>query len=225
MKNCTSRYTYKILIFSILTFCSLVVSGQDDTLRTIGPRFGIDLSRFVMMPLIPEIRTFEFSADFEIKPNIYPVFEAGFSTVSFSDTNYSYDGSGIFFRAGVDYNMLELESHNDYSMGFIGVRYGLSLNQFSAENIIIEDPYWGDLNTSISEQSGHNHWIEVAAGIRAEIFNNFFMGWSVRGRVMLYKPKFDQMIPYYVPGFGNPAKRAAWDINYSIYYKIPILKR
>jgi len=121
--------------------------------------------------------------------------------------------------------MLELEKRNDYSMGFFGVRYGFSLNQFSAENIIIPDPYWGDLNTSITDQSGHNHWIEVVAGIRAEIFKNFFMGWSARGRVMLYKSKFDQMSPYYVPGFGDPAGRASWDINYSIYYKIPVLKR
>ena len=225
MKKSILRYFYKILICSIIALFSLVASGQDDTLRTIGPRFGVDLSRFIMIPLIPEIKTFEFSVDYEIKPNLYPFFEAGLSTISFGDTNYSYSGSGIYFRAGIDKNMLELEQHNDYSMGFLGVRYGLSLNKFSAENIILEDPYWGDLNTSISEQSGHNHWIEVAAGIRVEIFKNFFMGWSARGRVMLYKSKFDQMIPYYVPGFGDPSGRASWDINYSIYYKIPIIKR
>ena len=178
-----------------------------------------------MMPFVPETRSFEFSADIEIKPNIYPVFEAGFSTVSFTDTNYSYKGSGIYFRAGVDYNMLELEKRNDYSMGFIGARYCVSLNQFSADNVIVPGPYWGDLTTSIDKQSGQNHWIEVAAGIRVELFQNFFMGWSARGRVMLYKTKYDQMIPYYVPGFGDPARRASWDINYSIYYKIPILKR
>ena len=201
------------------------MAAQNDTLRTVGPRFGIDLSRFVVMPFVPEIRSFEFSVDFEVKPNIYPVFEAGFATVSFSDTNYSYDGSGIYFRAGIDYNMLELEKRNDYSMGFIGARYCISLNRFSADNIILPDPYWGDLNTSIAEQSGHNHWIEVAAGIRVELFNNLFMGWSARGRVMLYKSKFEQMIPYYVPGFGDPERRASWDINYSVYYKIPMLKR
>jgi hypothetical protein len=178
-----------------------------------------------MMPFIPEVKSFEFSVDLEAKQNIYPVFEAGLSAISFSDTNYSYNGSGMYFRAGVDYNMLELEKRNDYSMGFIGIRYGMSLHQFSAENIILPGPYWGDLNTSIQDQSGHNHWIEVAAGIRVELFSNFFMGWSARGRVMLYKSKFDQMIPYYVPGFGDPSGRASWDINYSIYYKIPLLKR
>ena len=225
MRNCTLRYTCKVLTSGILILLSLVSAAQEDTLRTVGPRFGIDLSRFIMMPLVPEIRSFEFSADFEVKPNIYPVFEAGFSMVSFSDTNYSYKGSGIYFRAGLDYSMLELEKRNDYSMGFIGARYGISLNQFSADDVIIQDPYWGDLVTGIPEQSGQNHWIEVAAGIRVEIFHNFFMGWSARGRIMLYKTKFDQMIPYYVPGFGDPSKRAAWDINYSIYYKIPVLKR
>ncbi len=225
MKKYILKYIYKILTFSILSFYGLVASGQEDTTRTVGPRFGIDISRFAMMPLIPEIRTFEFSADIEIKTNLYPVFEAGFSAISFSDTNYSYEGSGIFFRAGIDYNVLELEKHNDYSMGFIGVRYGLSLNQFSADNIIIPDPYWGNLNTSIAGQSGQNHWLEIVAGIRAEVFKNFFMGWSLRGRIMVYKSTFDQMIPYYVPGFGDPARRASWDINYSIYYKIPVLRR
>ena len=47
--------------------------SEQDTLRTYGPRFGVDLSRFLYLLADPPQVGAEVSADFEIYKNIYPV--------------------------------------------------------------------------------------------------------------------------------------------------------
>jgi len=178
-----------------------------------------------MIAFEPAVTSIDLSIDYEMKRDLYAVLEGGWSSISFSDTNYAYDGTGIFFRGGIDHNMMELERHNDYTMGFVGFRYGFSSYKQQADHIILTDPYWGNYTTYIPEESGQAHWLEITAGIRAELWKNLFIGWSARARFMIHKTDHPSMIPYYIPGFGNPARRVITDINYSLYYRIPLMKK
>jgi hypothetical protein len=96
------------------------VSGKD-TLRTFGPRFGIDLARFLYILTDPSEKGAEVSVDFEIYRNIYPVFELGYNSISDSQELFDYASAGSYGRVGIDYNILSLKDrsvHHAITMGF-----------------------------------------------------------------------------------------------------------
>ena len=67
-------------IFSGLLLLWLLPSLQgQDTLRTYGPRIGINLAPLLGLITDPQVIGADASLDFELFPNIYPVFELGFS--------------------------------------------------------------------------------------------------------------------------------------------------
>jgi hypothetical protein len=69
------------------------------------------------------------------------------------------------------------------------------------------------------------HWVELAAGIRAELVSNVFMGWSLRYRILL-NPGMDPLVaPQLVPGFGSGGSNRSFGISYSLSYKIPLVKK
>lgn len=221
-----SGYIFSILLALFTIFPALSQEQEvKEKVRIKGPRFGFDLSRLTLYYFEPERTAYEFSLDYEIKRNYYPVVEFGLQEVDLEESNYNYQSEGYYLRIGMDYNFQKNYSVDQYEMVFFGFRYGFSGQRHSADNIIIENDYWGDyFAESVPVSKFYGHWLELAGGIRAELFRNVFIGWSFRGRLMLYKSKKPAMEPYYVPGFGKGSKRVALGFNYSIYYKIPLFK-
>jgi hypothetical protein len=200
------------------------VSAQD-TLRTYGPRFGVDLARFVYILADPSEIGAEVSADFELVKDFYPIFELGYNSISESDSLFNYAASGTYARVGIDYNLLKLRDRSQHHAITIGARYGISLYSHSAENIYIQNPYWGDYVAAPYEMQLRGHWVELVGGIKAELLPNLFMGWSFRFKILL-NPDMDPLVtPQMVPGFGTGGKDRSFGISYSIYYKIPLLKK
>ena len=200
------------------------VSAQD-TLRTYGPRFGIDLSRFMNLLSDPVQRGAEASVDFEVFRNVYPVFEMGFNSMSDNQDLFNYVSSGTYARAGMDYNVLALKDRSAHHTITVGFRYGISKFTQELENVSIEDDYWGDYLSEPYESSPTGHWLELVGGMRAEVFSNFFMGWYVRYKILL-NPEMDPlMVPEMIPGYGSGGEDRLFGFTYSIYYKIPLLKK
>jgi hypothetical protein len=111
-------------------------------------------------------------------------------------------------------------------MVFAGLRYGYATQKHIMNAINIQDPYWGGLNrTHYSEKQCNTHWVEVVAGIKAELFTNFFIGWSIHSRIRLAHNSYDMITPYNVPGYGNGSKKSNLGFNFSIFYRIPIYKQ
>ena len=211
-------------IFSLLLFNSAEMLSQD-TLRTYGPRFGFDLARFAYLLSDPIEIGAEASADFEIYKNIYPVFELGYNSMSFNEEAFSYSSSGTYGRIGMDYNLLPVKDRSVHHSIFLGTRYGISRFKHQAENIIVPNAYWGDLQIDEYSNSMTGQWLEITGGIKAEIMNNFFIGWTVRYKFLLSKGKDEVMSPYMIPGYGKGGSGRAFGISYSIYYKIPLFKK
>ena len=140
------------------------VTGQD-TLRTYGPRFGIDLARFVFILADPSEMGAEASVDFEIFRNLYPVFELGYNSISESEELFNYSAGGIYARAGVDYNLLKGKDRSQHHAFTAGARYGVSVFSHSAEEIYIPNGYWGDYEYDSYEKELKGHWIELVAGV------------------------------------------------------------
>lgn len=223
--------------FSTSVLCFLFISANSQTERIKGLRLGIDISRFSLYYFDPGRTCFQVSADFEAIDNLYPIIEYGQQTVSLlkygaegSQSNlllYNYKSQGSYYRIGADYNFLKSKAHNQYDMVFLGFRIGYANMKHSAEDISIDTvgSYWGQYTGgTIPQNNIKAYWIEVTPGIRAEIFKNFFMGWSISGRIMLKQSKDDYMDPYNIPGYGNGSSKTGIGFNYSIFYRIPIFK-
>lgn len=77
--------------------------------------------------------------------------------------------------------------YNKTAMSFfyIGIRYGFSFFTYDIDNILVESPYWGESEKlQITGQKSWAHWGELLGGLRVQVYKNFYMGWTVRYRLM-----------------------------------------
>ncbi|MCK4746988.1 MAG: hypothetical protein KAT15_08135 [Bacteroidales bacterium] len=220
MKN-ISGYIFKGALLLLLVQS---LQGQD-TLRTYGPRIGIDLARFVYYFTDPPEVGAEFSLDFEIYKNFFPVFEAGYSHLSDAVGEVEYASGGPYARVGVDYNLLPMKDRSVHHSIFVGFRYATSIFSHQSEGITIQSDYWGDLVIDTYENTLQGHWLELVGGIKAEVASNLFLGWSVRYKILLNPDMDPQVAPLMIPGFGRGTEERGFGFTYSIFYKIPLIKR
>jgi len=201
-----------------------------------GLSLGIDASKF-FIPLMDEDR---FSIETNIRTNfkkrMFLVGELGFENISYNDISYSklddgsekidgrpyeYSSNGIFVRAGLDYDIFIVEEENNNDNILIGFRYGFAIQEHQAPLYVIEDSYWGNINSSVSPYSVSSHWIELIGGLRTELFNNFYLSWLVRVKSKLYSSNKEVLLPYRIPGYGKGSKAISLGFSYNLEYQIP----
>jgi hypothetical protein len=200
------------------------VTAQD-TLRTYGPRIGLDLSRFVYIFFDPSEIGAALSADMEVYRNLYPVVEIGYSSLDESEEDFDYSMSGSFGRLGVDYNVLNQKDRSIHHSLTAGFRYGLTRFSHQAQNVPIPSAYWGDYLLESYENNLTGHWVELVGAVKTELFPNLFLGWSIRYKILI-NPEMDPLFtPLIVPGYGRGTNDRGIGFTYSIFYKIPLLKR
>ena len=210
--------------WSLLLLLFQPLSGQD-TLRTYGPRFGMDLARFAYIFTDPAEIGAEFSLDLEIYKNIFPVFELGYSIMSEESDLFDYASGGPYARIGADYNLLPIKDRSVHHTIVIGFRYGISTFTHRAENAIVSSNYWGDLVIQSYENTLTGQWFELVGGIKVEVVPNLFLGWMVRYKILM-NPDMDSLVtPQLVPGYGIGTSDRGFGLSYSLFYKIPLLKR
>lgn len=218
------KKTLRSIFSLLLLFASMGVLAQETEWK--GISVGADLSRFVV-PFIDSTRYgWEVSADYEIIKDLFGVVEIGSQATNFQTSGYRYKGGGGYTRIGADYNYMKHLDPESTDQLLIGLRYGFTTFFHEADQINISDAYWGNLTgASVDRKWLSDNWFEIATGMRARLFNNFYLAWSVRFKVNIWQQKDNQMQPYHIPGFGRGWNNSAIGINYSLYYKIPIYKK
>jgi hypothetical protein len=221
-----SGFISSVLLLLLLTgwASAQVVPGQD-TLRTFGPRIGMDLSRFLYILADPSQKGAEISVDFEIYKNIYPVVELGYNSTSDSQELFDYSSSGSYGRAGIDYNFLHLPDRSIHHAITLGFRYGQSVFTHKVENVFIPGDYWGDYLPGPYENNLTGHWFELVGGLKTEVFSNFFLGMSFRYKILLNPGMDPLMIPELIPGYGTGGEDRTFGFTYSVFYMIPLIKK
>ena len=199
--------------------------GAQDTLRTYGPRFGLDLARFLYVLADPSEVGAEFSVDFEAFRNIYPVLEAGYNTISEEGELFDYSAAGTYARAGLDYNILRNKDRTKHHSITFGFRYGMSVFKHNIENIQITSGYWGSYRPEAYENNLKGHWAELVGGMKTEVVPNLFLGWSVRVKFLLNEDMDPLMVPELIPGYGTGGESRLLGFSYSILYMIPLIKK
>lgn len=182
-------------------------------------RLGFDISAIARQIAEPEVRQFEFSADTELFFNWFPIVEGGVMFVNADREDFSYNASGYFAKAGIDFNLLGRPDKTQNDLVVFGLRYGFSSLTHEAPFFSVTNPYWGDSSGSIAQDNFNLHFIEFAGGVRTEVFPNFFMGWTLKTRVRLTETKNADLQPYYIAGYGQGNRRAPVMIHYSLYYR------
>ncbi|SEA63904.1 hypothetical protein SAMN05660909_02809 [Chitinophaga terrae (ex Kim and Jung 2007)] len=190
-----------------------------------GVRIGLDLSRIVTAIYYPYRKEVTVVADARINANWYAAFEAGYGSTPYSDSNYTYKGSGFYTTLGADYNFLKRQYPTEKNIFYVGMRYGFSHFNYSVPEYNNRNNYWGDnIKGSIPKTNANAHWIELVVGLKAEVLKNFFLGWNIRERIMINSVKSPDFTPITVPGFGSGSKRSVFDVQYTVSYVIPFYR-
>jgi hypothetical protein len=211
---------------SIFSLVLLVSAMQVFSQEWKGLSLGADLSRFIV-PAVDSTRYgWEVSGDFELMKDVFGVVEIGSQNTAFDHANYDYKSGGGYTRVGVDYNYMKHLDPESTDQLLVGLRYGFTTFWHEADNIIVHDPIWGNFTGgSIDRKWLGANWMEITTGMRAELLRNLYLGWSIRFRINIWQQADDHMQPYHVPGYGRAWNNSAVGINYSLYYKIPIIKK
>lgn len=211
----------------ILLFISPILSFSQkntDEWRYEGPRVGIDLSRF----LLPAFQSgnrhgWEIQGDIPYKGNFFPTVEMGMQWFDDKQSGFHYMSNGAYGRLGADVNITKFESLKDHDILFVGFRYGYSLFSENVNQATYSN-YWGTINASFPQRSISAHWTEIVFGMKGEIFNNIFLGWSLRTKFPLFQTNDPSIKPYIVPGIGKTTGEVPFDFSFILSYRFPIFK-
>lgn len=223
-------------IFSLIVFCvSFIGNAQTkDTTKVLYPeryglRLGIDLHKIGQSFYEKDYRGLEIVGDYRLTKRFYFAGEIGNEDKTIVDDRLNFTTKGAYFKVGFDYNSFEnwLDMEN---MIFVGMRYGVSSFNYTLNNYTIFDPtnYYGE-NTVLTTQkfNGLNaSWLEIVGGVKAELFQNVYLGFSVRLNYLVSNKKPDNFDNLFIPGYNRTYDgKFGAGFNYSLSYFIPIYKK
>lgn len=194
-----------------------------------GLRLGVDLFKLSRSFYEKNYRGLEIVGDFKLTRKHYLAAEIGNENKTVDDEKLNFTTKGTYLKAGFDYNAYEnwLGMHN---MIYIGLRYGVSsfnqtLNSYSVYN---PHPYFGESPTVVVNQKYDGlsaQWIEVVAGLKAEIITNLYIGFSVRLNNLITNKVPEGFDNLYIPGFNRTyGGNFGAGFNYTISYFVPLYK-
>jgi hypothetical protein len=194
-----------------------------------GIRIGFDLIRPARSLFEDGFKGFEAVADYRLNKKMYAAAELGTVDYTVDDDQLNFTTKGSYFKVGFDYNVYDnwLDMEN---MIYIGLRYGFSTFSQNLNSYTIYDTTDYFENVTVypdKEYSGLTaHWAEVVGGLKAEVYDNLFMGFSVRLNILLAETKPDNFDNLYIPGFNRTYEGSfGAGINYTVSYFIPLYKK
>lgn len=214
-------------IFSLLVILPVTAQESQEPADSVDIplkiRAGIELAGPVIYLADKNILNLEAfgSVDLDEFRSVY--LGAGFTDYKYSQYNYSFLTKGYFFKAGVDFNLLRPEMAEGKYWAGLGLRYGLSRSGYQTSTFRHEN-YWGSVTSSLAEKTNWCHYIEAAGGFKAELLDNFSIGWMISIRRILYSNTGKDLSPLYYPGYGESGNKFSFAINYFISWNIPYKK-
>jgi len=199
-----------------------------------GISVGVDLIQPIRKLVGSEYYGFEAMGTVNLKGRFFPTLEMGYGKSDMTDESKGimYKASAPYTRIGFDYNFLYKKAHGNQVL--VGLRYGFTSFSYDivdpydgnfALNANIEDDVWGDMIPySHTGMKSTMHWIELSAGVRAKVWKQFYMGWSLRFRYKLSASTGEYGDPYYVPGFGKYGSNTI-GVTYHLIYQLPFKKK
>ncbi|MBN2665356.1 MAG: hypothetical protein JXR67_02510 [Bacteroidales bacterium] len=213
----------KISVYFISLFLILDLPGimaQDTILFPLKIRAGFDIIGPGIYMSDKNNLNMEGFLSFDRNEKMAYIVEGGYSNFNYSQYNYDYTSTGTFARLGVDLNLLKPDKALGLYWAGIGLRYGLSLFSSETSSLSYEN-YWGEMTSSIPSKKMTAHFLEVAPGVRTEVFKNLSMGWTIRLKLLISGGGGKDIRPISIPGYGNGGRTTNAGISYFITWNIP----
>ncbi len=196
-----------------------------------GVRVGADLYKLTRGFYDKNYKGIELVGDYRFTKNYYLAAEIGSENKTTEDDRLNSTTKGTYLKVGFDYNAYEnwLDMENIISIGLRGgfSTFSQEINSFKIYNA---HPYWGEIPPITTGQTFSGltaGWLEVVAGLKVKVYNNIFVGFSLRMNTLLFQKKpsgdFENL---YIPGFNRTyAGNFGAGINYTVTYFIPLYKK
>lgn len=237
------KLTYTYFISSILLCFSVQSFAQENSneeyeqvsdsifyKEKYGFNIGLDLSRIGQSFWDTDYQGLEISADYRYNENLYIAGELGNETSTFNEENIISETDGSYIKLGVNYNVYD-NWIGMQNLIYVGIRYGFASysQNLQSYRIYTTDDYFPsdirDVDVSFSNLTAS--WIELQAGLRVNVFDNFYLGAHIQLKNMVSVSEINNFDNLYVPGFrrtfDNSSIGAGW--GYSISYLIPIYSK
>jgi Domain of unknown function (DUF6048) len=229
------KYFISIIFVVLMSFSA---SAQNDSIvndsirytQKYGLRLGVDLSKIVQTVIDDDYTGFEINADYRYSKDLYIAGELGTEEKTTTTKFLSSTAKGSYFKAGIDYNMYR-NWYGMENMIYSGFRVGAStfsqtINSYTIFNTNQDFPQT-TVTDPIDIKGLTAIWAELILGIKAEVFNNLYVGLNVqfKGRVTETEP--DNFENIYIPGFGRTYDSGRFGIGfgYNVSYLIPLYKK
>ena len=196
-----------------------------------GVRVGVDLYKLTRGLYDSNYKGIELVGDYRLTKNYYLAAELGSEDKTTEDDRLNTTTKGTYIKAGFDYNAYKnwLDMENIISIGLRGgfSTFSQELNSYKIYN---SNHYWGEMPWITSGETFNGltaGWIEVVAGIKVKVYNNIFVGFSLRMNTLLYEKKpSEDFENLYIPGFNRTyAGNFGAGFNYTVTYFIPLYKK
>lgn len=230
---------FKFFISFFLLLCFVDGSAQQTNEETkkdttvyktnYGFRVGVDLSKPIRAMLQDNYKGLELVADYRISKKWYIAGELGTEEQTTIEDFTNSTAKGNYIRLGVNYNSYKnwLDMNNEI---FLGFRYGfatfeqtLNSYQINSGNTVFDNP---PVTTPVTETGLTAHWAEIMVGLKAEIYDNVFIGISGSYKLMVSVQDPTNFKTHFAPGFNRVyASNTGFGFNYTISYLIPFSKK
>ena len=230
-----SRFTFSIalVLLSVAGNAQEKATAKKDSIpvkkERYGLRLGVDLFKLTRSFYETDYRGLELVGDYRVTRRHYLAGEIGNENKTVDDDQVNFTTKGTYMKVGFDYNSFQNWGDMENIIS-VGLRYGLSsfsqtLNSYQVYN---PNPYFGESPVIISGEQFDGlsaQWVEVVAGMKAEVFNNVFVGFSVRLNRLVSQNRPNNFDNLYIPGF-NRTYNGDFGVgfNYTISYFIPLYK-
>ena len=192
-----------ILVLLLACACAMAAPRQyADSAVYQGISMKVDLGNtaYQLIRSKGTIHQYEGAVSVNLLKRFYPVMEFGFMRAEDRAAGGSYFGQGGFTRIGLDINPLRKNRNSDYFLT-VGVRAGMSVQDYLQRNINLNDSYWGTPLQNMHDRARFDSWGEVVAGVQVKVAGGFHMGWAIRLH-FLFTCSMGKYQPYYIPGYG-----------------------
>jgi len=219
--------------FSLVVLFSIAGNAQDSIQKfpeRYGLRVGVDLHRLSKSFYDDNYRGLEIVGDYRLTKKFYIAGELGNEEKTVDDDRLNFTTTGSYFKVGFDYNAFEnwLDMEN---MIYAGMRVGFSSFDHQVNSYKIyenNNNYYGQTIIAPGEKfSGQTaSWVEIVGGVKAELFNNLYLGFSVRLNYLISNKEPENFANLYIPGFNRTYDgKFGAGFNYTLSYFIPIYKK
>ena len=227
------KFSFKILVL----FLSLSGFSQEKKKDSVVPktekygiRVGVDISKIARSLFDKNYKGIEFVGDYRLTKKTYLAAEIGNENKTTTDNTLNFTTKGSYFKVGFDSNNYQnwLDMNNQIH---IGLRYGVSSfsQQLNTYKVYDTSNYF-PVNENLSANSKFDglsaQWVEVVAGMKVELFDNFYAGFSARLNYLTSNKKPENFDNLYIPGFNRTYDGkfgVGW--NYTISYFVPLYKK